>query len=597
MIYNIEVYVNVWFAHWDAPGKKIRTNFCQCSNIHLAFKTFPSLGIIFVRLSCVCLKGIEILYMIVSSSESKDIHMGDGQGDGVRHHPAKMHDSRKRQKGEGLFICNHCGLKFTRNGNLKRHIMSQHNKLVYQKRALAEKSSRIHIGHMSKSLQNSSLCLKGRAQKQLRFKCTLCGKAFVNPSFYQKHMRSHPERMQNRLKQQSKGFHFSYNQEHVRIEVRKGITYFKCVHCNKSYLYNSSLRRHILTIHFKIYPFSCPHCGKAFGFRHDLQRHVKTHVNHKKSRALHKKVEKLVSNNGVEESLVALNNPCDLKRVKTKTRNFSCKICGQTCVGPKALVIHMRKHIVERPYKCQKCGDSFKRSQHLARHVRVHSKEWSFKCTFCKDNFRSQYNLRRHILSKHTKRRAYACTSCGKTFIYPYLLRLHMKGHMRRRSFPCKVHDKQINVISTKNKSVTVSHSPHDKTGSSSQNNVLLYPNKQFEGQKQHKCTVDEKAFVGPNVSRVTLNKKRNLSFKVLGCTSYSQKDFLIHMKKHNRERPYECTLCGNCYKSLSAFKEHYVAIHSGARPFKCTKCEKRYKYSANLRQHYRVGHFGESRL
>ena len=50
----------------------------------------------------------------------------------------------------------------------------------------------------------------------------------------------------------------------------------------------------------------------------------------------------------------------------------------------------------------------------------------------------------------------------------------------------------------------------------------------------------------------------------------------------HDDERPYECTVCGECFK----WKDHlsgHMWVHSNQQPYKCTVCDKCFKWKDHL--------------
>ena len=87
-----------------------------------------------------------------------------------------------------------------------------------------------------------------------------------------------------------------------------------------------------------------------------------------------------------------------------------------------------------------------------------------------------------------------------------------------------------------------------------------------------------------------TRHKKRGKSVKNRLKTSKAdiQKQRLA-LKGDNRERPYECKVCGVRFLTLSHLKDHET-IHTGRR-FSCSVCNRKFLRSNQLKLHYENTH------
>lgn len=348
----------------------------------------------------------------------------------------------------------------------------------------------------------------------------------------------------------------------MKVETESGRKHFTCIHCDKSYLRKFSLKRHLLTKHIKNCPFSCSHCGKPFSAWSNLQSHMTTHnadSQRLKSRTLPQQLEsdareKLVSVvNQIEEDGNVSNKTIGMKRVKTKLKNYSCKVCGRTFRYPSFLLLHTRKHTGERPYKCKTCGDCFKYPANLANHravhiaeqpykckkcricfksseslklhcIQMHTEEKLFECSVCREIFERSDSLRRHMLANHTNKRPYPCTECGKTFPSAYVLSRHIKVHVRARLLKIKAHNKDMNV----NNSVSLS-------------------------RLDEACSSQNRAF----------NTK----------------------EQPKKKTQYKCNVCGSVFECLSILRKHKLE-HAGEKVFKCDKCDQAFDFRQHLYQH-----------
>ncbi|XP_055487322.1 zinc finger protein 239-like [Leucoraja erinacea] len=64
------------------------------------------------------------------------------------------------------------------------------------------------------------------------------------------------------------------------------------------------------------------------------------------------------------------------------------------------------------------------------------------------------------------------------------------------------------------------------------------------------------------------------------------------HMTGHNKEKRYECDVCGKAWQCPSELEIHR-RVHTGERPFNCSECGKTFKTAHNLKIHRRL-HTGE---
>uniref|UniRef100_A0A3P9M418 C2H2-type domain-containing protein n=1 Tax=Oryzias latipes TaxID=8090 RepID=A0A3P9M418_ORYLA len=81
-----------------------------------------------------------------------------------------------------------------------------------------------------------------------------------------------------------------------------------------------------------------------------------------------------------------------------------------------------------RAFSCSICGKGFTQKQTLDTHIRFHNKERRFLCQVCGKGFMQEVDLKRHILI-HTGEKPYICSVCGKSFQAKRSLNGHLKGH------------------------------------------------------------------------------------------------------------------------------------------------------------------------
>ena len=73
----------------------------------------------------------------------------------------------------------------------------------------------------------------------------------------------------------------------------------------------------------------------------------------------------------------------------------------------------------------------------------------------------------------------------------------------------------------------------------------------------------------------------------------FSRKSSLIvHMRKHNGEKPYKCTHCPKAFTQSANLITH-VRTHTGEKPYACSVCGKCFSQSSSVTTHMRT-HTGE---
>ncbi|XP_029781204.1 zinc finger protein 114 [Suricata suricatta] len=108
---------------------------------------------------------------------------------------------------------------------------------------------------------------------------------------------------------------------------------YKCPECKKSYLYQSSLLRH-MDLHTGEKPYKCQTCGKAFKYSLHLNKHLQKHI---------------------------IKKP------------YKCGRCGEIFSEFSKLTEHRRVHTVAKPYKCEECGKTFITPHRFKKHQKIHN--------------------------------------------------------------------------------------------------------------------------------------------------------------------------------------------------------------------------------
>uniref|UniRef100_A0A8C4NAB8 C2H2-type domain-containing protein n=1 Tax=Eptatretus burgeri TaxID=7764 RepID=A0A8C4NAB8_EPTBU len=202
------------------------------------------------------------------------------------------------------------------------------------------------------------LHVERRHRRERPYKCSACGKAFIELCTLEKHMTIHAGALTYKCSECGKAFQsFHVLQSHMRIHTGKRP--YKCPICSKSFTKLGNLKSH-MRIHTGERQYECAVCGKAF----TQSAHVTSHM-----------------------------------RIHTGERRYECSVCRKAFTQSGHLTSHMRIHTGERPYKCSVCGKCFSQITTVKSHMRIHTGERPFECYICGKTFRQKSNVKTHLKS------------------------------------------------------------------------------------------------------------------------------------------------------------------------------------------------------
>lgn len=178
---------------------------------------------------------------------------------------------------------------------------------------------------------------------------------------------------------------------------------FKCDLCDKSFVRNQSLKKHML-IHSGVKlerpkKFKCDLCDKSFSDSSKLTIHKVSH---------------------------------------TGEKPFKCELCNKGFVSNSGLKLHKFTHSDDKPFKCDLCDKKFSGKSKLATHKLnyVHNSrekkcvEKRFKCDLCDNRYFVTSRLRDHRLTHLVGKKPYKCDLCdNKGFAHKAGLTRHKLSH------------------------------------------------------------------------------------------------------------------------------------------------------------------------
>ena len=166
-------------------------------------------------------------------------------------HLANENSETVHEGNISLLLCSHCGMKFGRSDQLKRHIAS-----VHERNTLVHKCSLCdYVGYTKNDLTSHV----NRVHEQKKpHKCSSCDYSACSKGDLNKHFR----RVHEKLKPD------------------------KCSICFKDYFSKSHLRIHIESVHEKKKPYLCTYCDTSFASNCGLQKHIFRAHDRKKSQQI-----------------------------------------------------------------------------------------------------------------------------------------------------------------------------------------------------------------------------------------------------------------------------------------------------------------------
>jgi len=424
------------------------------------------------------------------------------------------------------------------------------------------------------------------------FQCDVCDKLFNNNSVMSVHKRTHFGKGLNKyegygdrfscnssLKSQYKineqqnwyeNDHFatnlsSYKDDEVNVDQNNlkwssyGQTYFDCglnllkpnytkFKTSISFIKYSGLKKHLrqksnLTRH------QCIVCNKTFQNKMMMDFHKQIHHRQPPSKDCEDNLNDGKNANDKSESR---NKILQLELELEFDRTFSCLPCDLYFADKETFQKHMKsKHVdrsVKKKYACTECDYSFDQNYRLQNHLLSHSKLKPYKCDTCGNTFKQKCSLTHHIKSVHTKETQLKCEECDKTFTRPYSLRQHVKNiHHKIRSYICSKCDKKF---------TTTSHlSTHMKT----------HTKVDIEGLKVE-CEICDKVFT----QRIHLRhhvKYVHDNIRSIDCKKCDKKlsnknQLRVHMRTHNKDKPFPCTICDKSF-TRNSYRNTHIKNHT----------------------------------
>lgn len=324
---------------------------------------------------------------------------------------------------------------------------------------------------------------------------------------------------------------------HISIEHNETGVY-QCIECQHSFDSKEGLIEH-MAIHPLTKPYSCKVCNKDFTRRYHLDRHLMQTGCDGPPRNSYKcqVCEKVFA----RKDNLRVHLRAHAGQVKKK-KIFGCTYCGKEFQGHALLAVHMRTHTGERPYPCDLCPKRFPSSGAMKKHRRMHTGEKPYECKMCKKRFAAKETLNRHVRT-HTGDKPHSCQFCGKSFIQAAQLRAHVFHHTGENAFTC----------------------PHCNRAFNRRVRLTTHILFVHEGGQPMQCDYCDKNF-------------------------YRKEDLQRHTLLHSGVKPFKCDVCSKCFAVKSSLKLHMLT-HRKEPPCSCDECGRAFIRQDCLLRHMRAKH------
>lgn len=306
------------------------------------------------------------------------------------------------------FVCQHCGVAFTREKALESH-------------------TKLH------------------ANQETTYDCEVCGDSFFESTSLEEHLELRHD-FSSRIRRT--GGKSTSGKTSARAKVLQAMDYDdsnseyepekntedvddddeeeeaanSCDKCHMSFKNPEALKRHIKTHFIKSEVLSdndgddrpepadgtslgCNVCGESFTEALDLLAHAEIHARFQPFKC------QLCGDTFFEENKIKIHL---MENHQNELTESSCRLCGKQCRDQRSLIKHSWEHSREKNHPCSKCGKTFHNKARLKRHISSHRNK-SVMCEICHEEFPDGRQLMNHRHS-HTKANQFPCHECGKTF-------------------------------------------------------------------------------------------------------------------------------------------------------------------------------------
>lgn len=298
---------------------------------------------------------------------------------------------------------------------------------------------------------------------------------------------------------------------------------------------------------------------------------------------------------------------------------LSCDQCPSVFTSLPDFEEHLETHKEERPYKCGQCEKSYRHAGSLVNHRKTHE-VGQFSCLICQKDLSNPMALKNHLRT-HSEDKRFQCTECRESFrslkqLSNHCLAVHsdmnynydMASDEDVRSVHGKLNSSMSlirenhNLLSNLENYIAESMVPADFSHLELKDlpepslscNAMEPPadGQQVQSEeRRYKCKQCDKAY---KHAGSLANHRQSHTIGVYQCAvcfkEFSNRMALKnHSRLHTEYKPYNCTLCDQCFRLPSELASHQKLHHTGDRPFVCEYCGQGFVTKREFQQHERL--------
>ena len=333
-----------------------------------------------------------------------------------------------KSNSDDIINCNACEMSFASYGDLKKHILKDHEEISKIRNKTLNTQcdicSKVYASRAELKLHVDMVHLK------IKKKCWVCDKRVSTPDF-RDHMMTH------NIKK------FECNECDFKAKSAKLIKLHKsrmhcektlaCDDCGKLFAYLEVFKVHKESVHGGTHV--CPHCNFQTTNQASIEGHIHAKHNIKANYVCsfcpfdsQDMVE--IEEHRTKEHAEKLLEKKYKRHISKKQVTYDCELCDRKFNGKTAKRLHVRSTHDKVVFPCEECNFKAKQRGQLKKHINIVHRNMRYKCEYC--DFEG-LAMRGHRLRHHAdKIKIYGCNKCNYRSENKVSLQKHMVSKERK---------------------------------------------------------------------------------------------------------------------------------------------------------------------